>query len=556
MVAGVLLALVAQVAISPREPTGSGLAPGALAGPAVGVSPIPVIATESADAARVFAEAGFQLVLPAGWSVNEEGADAVVISGPGRRMLVRIGDAAGHLPNSCLRADRLGFEQCSAVVVDVLDDFKNTFCDGCLASSRPDSLAGEAASRVRISGYEYVAALHDGRPYVVRFRMTYAFQPSAPGVPSWESILDTFQFVDAHAGSVFQRELQLAGLSLALPEGWERCHETNEFVFRPAAACAEAASRPYWVNSTPEPSVTVRLGTTGEPPTYCVGVDSACQYPASGECQTTGACTDVDVASLSNLWSALSREDALRWADSEQRDIEIDGGPGRVVHVSRELREGEITYEKTWLLTIRERPYVLIFAAPSGSMPDGWVQDIISSADFANPPGGQSTWETFTAAEAGFAIDLPQDWVEEPTNDPQLVWVHGGGGGLRVRVGDETGEILNCDIPAGSTCQSVHVESVETLVDLMTPPPGTTFYGPGTANMNRRPVLLGSIPAVQVRIATWAVGPSAHPTTRYYVVAVVGGRPIIIKWEPGSLHGVGFQRLLEGFRLLNWREAK
>jgi hypothetical protein len=256
------------------------------------------------------------------------------------------------------------------------------------------------------------------------------------------------------------------------------------------------------------------------------------------------ACTDVDVASLSNLWSALSRDDAFRWADSEQRDTEIDGGAGRIVQVDRELREGRIRYEKTWLLTIRDRPYVLIFAAPAGSMPDGWVDDIISSIDFANPSADESTWETFTSDELGFAVDLPEDWVEEPTDDPQLVWVHGGGGGLRVRVGNATGEILNCDVPAGSACQTLRVDSVEDLVELFTPPPGAP-------HMIQRPVLLGSMPAVRVTVSTWSIGPSAHPTTRYYVVAVVGGRPVIIKWEPGSLHGVGFQRLLEGFRFLD-----
>ena len=41
------------------------------------------------------------------------------------------------------------------------------------------------------------------------------------------------------------------------------------------------------------------------------------------------------------------------------------------------------------------------------------------------------------------------------------------------------------------------------------------------------------------------------PGTRYYVVAVDRGRPVIIKWEPGTFHGREFQQLLASFRFLD-----
>ena len=117
------------------------------------------------------------------------------------------------------------------------------------------------------------------------------------------------------------------------------------------------------------------------------------------------------------------------------------------------------------------RPLFLRFHTSADRKPGSVWDEIVASFEFVDSPttGGK----TFTSTEAGIRIDGPAGWVEEPDDDPHAVWIHGSEGGLRIRVGDGLGTILDLQRSAEfALCVEVLVGSVEDLVELLTPTAG------------------------------------------------------------------------------------
>jgi hypothetical protein len=300
----------------------------------------------------------------------------------------------------------------------------------------------------------------------------------------------------------------------------------------------------------------VRVELAGHPGTMCVGNSAHCALAANGHANCGRVlnnpyeCHLRAVETLQDLLAVVHARDP-RAPEAEPQPVALDGEDAWLVTSTFPYFEGREQDDYTYVLALHERrPFILMFMeSTEHPARNGWIADLLGRFRFRDEESALPGSGTFASSEAGFAIDVPTSWVEEPDEDPDAVWIHGPEGGLRIRVGDGAGNILNCDVPTNLLCRMVRVESVETLVDLLTPPGNPRrIYGPGWAAVTRNAVSLGSLSAVQLKVRSWDGGPFARPRTRYYVVAVDNGRPIIIKWEPGTFHGREFQQLLASFR--------
>ena len=98
----------------------------------------------------------------------------------------------------------------------------------------------------------------------------------------------------------------------------------------------------------------------------------------------------------------------------------------------------------TYVMAFHEqRPFILsFFESTERPAAEGWIEDLRGRFGFRDDQTALPEWGTFTSTDAGFAIDVPASWVEEPDDDPNAVWIHGSEGGLKIRVGDGSGNIL------------------------------------------------------------------------------------------------------------------
>ena len=363
-----------------------------------------------------------------------------------------------------------------------------------------------------------------------------AAAPSAQPRTSGQTSGDDNRFVSAEGG-----------FAIDLPRDWRVESETGgRYVFSQVGGLG---------------SMGVRVGTGAEPATMCVG-SSPCTWSLTriaelcGQDHSQWGATCPVFRSATSLAQLLGivHEGDQRAPSAEPETLRFGTDEAWRVTSHYDLLEGRERYVNTYVLVIHNRqPFILGFVESSLHQgPDGWIDDMLQRFLFLGEGLAASEWPTFTSAEAGFVIDVPQGWAEEPDEDPDAVWIHGSEGGLKIRVGDGSGNILNCNVPPSSPCVEAQIESVEDLVELLTPtgrrsPP----FVPGSVWLSRKASSLGNIPAVQMTVRTWESGPLGQAYTRHYVVAVDNGRPIIIKWEPGTFKGREFHQLLASFRFLD-----
>jgi hypothetical protein len=101
------------------------------------------------------------------------------------------------------------------VAITNLDDLREAVepvppvgCDWCIpgiTESRASTLGGAEAWRIWRYGYEYpahggenalyVLAIHEGRPYFLRFHSSAERAPENPAFALWDEILGTFAFL-------------------------------------------------------------------------------------------------------------------------------------------------------------------------------------------------------------------------------------------------------------------------------------------------------------------------------------------------------------------------
>jgi hypothetical protein len=153
---------------------------------------------------------GFEMRVPRFWSVHEE--DGVLqLNGEGTSLTVRVGTLEGQLA-TCDRPDR-PWERCRKGRITTLDEFLDAVavgppagCGWCIpgGGSRATTLGGDEALEIAFYGYEYpargsetalyVLAIHDGRPYFLRFHTSAeGHQDSRRAL--WSEILETFTFL-------------------------------------------------------------------------------------------------------------------------------------------------------------------------------------------------------------------------------------------------------------------------------------------------------------------------------------------------------------------------
>jgi hypothetical protein len=157
--------------------------------------------------------AGFEIRVPISWRLDDQG-DVVRLNGDGNSLTLRVGTAGGRIV-TCDSPDR-PWERCRDRIVTSLDELREAVavgpppgCDWCipggwLGLDRESTLDGEEAWRIAFYGYEYpargsetalyVLALHDGRPYFLRFH-TSAEGSQDSRRALWSEILETFTFL-------------------------------------------------------------------------------------------------------------------------------------------------------------------------------------------------------------------------------------------------------------------------------------------------------------------------------------------------------------------------
>jgi hypothetical protein len=155
--------------------------------------------------------AGFEIRVPRFWAI-ENRDDVVDARGDGTKLTIRVGTADGRLV-TCERPAR-PWERCRDRNITNLDEFREAVavgppagCDWCIPGGwpgRPDTLGGDEAWEIAFYGYEYpahgsetahyVMAIHDGRPYFLRFH-TSAEGPQESRKALWSEILETFTFL-------------------------------------------------------------------------------------------------------------------------------------------------------------------------------------------------------------------------------------------------------------------------------------------------------------------------------------------------------------------------
>jgi hypothetical protein len=244
--------------------------------------------------------------------------------------------------------------------------------------------------------FHHVFTFHEGRPVILSFDLyAYNLGRAANSVAWVHRLIESFRFLDGDTAPTDPAEgervpVQGTALSITLPTGWEICRPLNweGIAYRLQSDCEQIAASPYWVSPPSGPSVIIQLGEDGDPPTFCAG-RSGCNY-TSPSCsprtlpRRAPACEEREIRSLSGLWSALSVSDVFQLADTQQRDVQIDGGEARLVTASRSYFEGRRIVDRTWVLILRDRPYIISLSAPQGTMPAGWEDAVINSMDFTD----------------------------------------------------------------------------------------------------------------------------------------------------------------------------
>jgi hypothetical protein len=154
--------------------------------------------------------AGFEIRVPRFWTVNSS-PGTFHMRDNGTSLTIRIGDADGRLV-TCQTPAR-PWERCRDVQITNLEEFRDAVatgppegCGWCIpgATNTSSTLGGEAAWRIAFFGYEYpaqssetalyVLALHDGRPFFIRFHTSANGQQEGRRA-LWDEILETVRFL-------------------------------------------------------------------------------------------------------------------------------------------------------------------------------------------------------------------------------------------------------------------------------------------------------------------------------------------------------------------------
>jgi hypothetical protein len=234
-------------------------------------------------------------------------------------------------------------------------------------------------------------------------------------------------------------------------------------------------------------------------------------------------------------------------------DVTLDGEPARLEYVT--FGGGLIWAGPQFhhLFAIHNgRPIVLSFDkyrhGMGGQANDiSWVESLMDSFRFLEFATDELSIMRF--ATAGFEIGAPDGWQAETVEDSTVVTLEGGGSRLEVGIGDAAGPLLNCE---GLPCGALSVSSLDALVESIAPESQITsgqIPGPGMLLLNRRSLVLGGDEAARLQVTTWSE--PYGPATRYYIVAIHAGEPVILAWHPASGAGQLLGQILDTFRFLD-----
>ncbi|HEY8170039.1 MAG TPA: hypothetical protein VIH24_02935 [Candidatus Limnocylindria bacterium] len=207
-------------------------------------SPPQIEQPEAVEGLRTFLDpnGSFEIRLPDDWSATVgEDSSALYLTRGALSMSIRAGDGGGEV-RTCDRGAG-GWETCESVVVADLEELDASIglADDGQAFQGPlewsITLDGEPATihwivtstNGRLSAVQYVAAMHEGRPYVMRITGSQRFRetPYGMAVGFDSELLDGFSFLPVRApsqseGSNGFRTFTAADASfqIRLPEAW------------------------------------------------------------------------------------------------------------------------------------------------------------------------------------------------------------------------------------------------------------------------------------------------------------------------------------------------
>ena len=277
--------------------------------------------------------------------------------------------------------------------------------------------------------------------------------------------------------------------------------------------------------------------------TISVGDPDGAVTLCAATCRTVTASATLDVLEAEVAgWLPPS----AAGASEERGETSIGGVRARFIH--REVADdaGSRTYYAAFGLR-DGRPVVLAFDVPSGVVTLAGIEEVVASFAFAEaPPSGD---ETFSAPEGGFAVSLPgEQWRDGSGPDPSALYLRRNEIQVSLRWGDAAGRIQTCDEPAGpwEVCRATTATSLEELATAVAIEP-VDDHGVGPPIPTTDNTLLDGEPAMLIQIQAYEY-PARGGQVVAYVIAMQGGRPLIIRFwtDADALNGV--DEMLAGFR--------
>jgi hypothetical protein len=501
-------------------------------------------ASEAPDAVepatRLFATEGFELTPPEGWTLLPALSETfAAVHDDGTSVDGFVGELDGTL-EVCTEVGE-PTERCWSKAPASLD----AFTDAVLTDpTSPDiayvileetatDLAGDPARLVRVrpaeggasSDVAFVTALHEGRPFLLRFRAEGPIATSAV-----EDFVDGLGFLSRE--SVLYTNLE-DGYEVLLPEWWERtAHRWDLGVtFFGNGGGAGTSGGPGLVISVGQPDGTVEL--------------------CSGTCET------VHVASLAELEEAIvSSPPAICRGlgpdcgrSSEQRgDLTLAGAQARFESAS--LGGRCLGCPDAWrhvFAIVDGRPVVLAFDYWNirfnrfswYSDSADWVDEIVDSFRFVDAATSVEM-VTYADRDAGYSVSHPATWVAGQSDAGTRTFQASRAGSrlyeLRITVGDADGNVRLCIL----TCvDATGITSLEELSDalhskLLFGPARDTSYGPIYLKPFDAVHGKATLDGEDARTEQYESVGCCPPRGYYAVYTIHDGRPVVLAFDPGT----------------------
>ena len=193
------------------------------------------------------------------------------------------------------------------------------------------------------------------------------------------------------------------------------------------------------------------------------------------------------------------------------------------------------------------RPVALRVDVGEWDVADGIPEQMIEGFAFADPVIAPAD-RVWTTGGGRVELGLSDAWTRSPVNDALFMRAHDR---LSVRVGDDDGAIVTCEVPAGpwERCREITVKTLEELVGAIQPAP-IDDHGVRPPSGRRETGMLDGEPAVFTRIPAYEY-PARGGQEVAYLAAFHDGRPYLVRIRTTQDSIDGLESIIAGFRFVD-----